>query len=341
MKKVSILMPMYNSEEFLRESIESVLNQTYTEIELIIVDDGSQDSSLEIVKSYNNDKIKLYKNSRNRGLPYTRNRLLDLATGEYIALLDSDDIALPERIEKQVEFLEKNKDVDILGSSAIIIGKYTIEKSCRVITGSENIKANLIFGNCMINSSVIMRSKFIKDNNLRYREDCRFCQDYSFFIDASEKGKIENLNFSTIKYRSGHNNITNISKLYNIEERTRILREASLRALRINKFFISKDEEELLCKYFFDRNLNPTYDESEFKILIGVLDKIVNINKQEKSIGDKILIAVIKKNLLELIINFNINSFSTIFIISRYRLGLWRYLTIMIRKKIKVLLEKK
>ena len=113
MKKVSILMPMYNSEKYIKESINSILNQEYKNFELIIVDDGSIDSSIEIVKEYNDSRIKLYENIENKGLPYTRNKLLSLATGEYIALFDSDDIALKNRIKAQVEFLEKNKNIDI------------------------------------------------------------------------------------------------------------------------------------------------------------------------------------------------------------------------------------
>ena len=223
MKKVSILMPMYNSEKYIKESINSILNQEYKNFELIIVDDGSIDSSIEIVKEYNDSRIKLYENIENKGLPYTRNKLLSLATGEYIALLDSDDIALKNRIKAQVEFLEKNKNIDIVGSSAIIFGKYKIEKASKVITGIDDIKCNLMFGNCMLNSTIMMRKEFIEKNNLLYRKECIVCQDYSFFVDAALVGNIENMNISTIKYRTGHENITKKSKTKNIKLRKNIL----------------------------------------------------------------------------------------------------------------------
>ena len=232
MKKVSILMPMYNSEKYITESINSILNQGYENIELIIVDDGSTDLSIKIVEKYSDSRIKLYKNIENKGLPYTRNKLLNLATGEYIALLDSDDIALENRIKIQVEFLENNKNIDIVGSSAIIFGKYKLEKPSKVIIGVENIKCNLMFGNCMLNSTVMMRSSFIKENKLFYRKECEVCQDYSFFVDAALVGNIENMNISTIKYRTGHENITKKSKMKNINLRKNILKEIGIRAFK-------------------------------------------------------------------------------------------------------------
>ena len=254
MKKVSILMPMYNSEKYIKESINSILNQEYKNFELIIVDDGSIDSSIEIVKEYNDSRIKLYENIENKGLPYTRNKLLSLATGEYIALLDSDDIALKNRIKAQVEFLEKNKNIDIVGSSAIIFGKYKIEKASKVITGIDDIKCNLMFGNCMLNSTIMMRKEFIEKNNLLYRKECIVCQDYSFFVDAALVGNIENMNISTIKYRTGHENITKKSKTKNIKLRKNILKEIGVRSFKGNGFFLDETEYELISKYIWEKS---------------------------------------------------------------------------------------
>ena len=116
MVKVSVLVPFYNSEAYIRQCIDSILNQTFTDFELVLLNDGSTDKSEEIVQSYNDKRIKYYKNERNLGIPISHNKLMDLAQGEYLALVDSDNICLPERLQKQVEFLDNHPDVTVVGS---------------------------------------------------------------------------------------------------------------------------------------------------------------------------------------------------------------------------------
>ena len=340
MKKVSILMPMYNSEKYIKESIDSILNQDYKNFELIIVDDGSRDSSVKIVEKYNDSRIILYKNIENKGLPYTRNKLLNLSSGEYIALLDSDDIALKNRIKTQVEFLEKNKNIDIVGSSAIIFGKYKIEKSSKVITGIENIKCNLIFRNCMINSTVMMRKEFIKKNNLSYRNECMVCQDYSFFADASLVGNIENMNISTIKYRTGHENITKRSKTKKIELRKEILREIGIRALKGNGFFLEKSEYELISKYIWEKNENIKYDYIEFNELIKILNKVIEINNNKQNLNPYALEKCIKEILLKIIILLDINLNKKVNLIKINKLSINKFIKIIAREFIKSSIKK-
>lgn len=101
-------MPSYNSERFISESISSVINQTYTDWELIVVDDGSIDNSVDAIKSFNDNRIKLLVNDKNRGIAYSRNRALREAKGKYIAFLDSDDIWLPTKLESQINFMINN-----------------------------------------------------------------------------------------------------------------------------------------------------------------------------------------------------------------------------------------
>ena len=104
-KKITVFMPVYNSERYLKEAIDSILNQSYKNFELLIINDGSTDSSIDIIKSYNDSRIKLINNDCNKGLPYTRNLGLKLAKGDYIAIMDSDDISYIHRLKKQIEFL--------------------------------------------------------------------------------------------------------------------------------------------------------------------------------------------------------------------------------------------
>ena len=118
MPKVSVLMPAYNSEAFVAEAIESILNQTYTDFEFIIINDGSTDKTAEIIDEYakNDSRIKFINNHKNQGLIAVLNQGLDLCTGEYVARMDSDDISMPQRFEKQVQYMDEHQEVGILGT---------------------------------------------------------------------------------------------------------------------------------------------------------------------------------------------------------------------------------
>lgn len=111
---ISVILPAYNAERYLSEAIDSVLNQTYTNFELIIINDGSTDKTEEIILSYLDPRIRYVKNEQNLKLIKTLNKGIDLAKGKYIARMDADDISLPTRLEKEVEFLEKHTDIDVV-----------------------------------------------------------------------------------------------------------------------------------------------------------------------------------------------------------------------------------
>ncbi|MFS8652378.1 MAG: glycosyltransferase family 2 protein, partial [Caldibacillus sp.] len=113
---VTVFMPVYNSGKYLVEAIESILRQTYRNLELLIVDDGSTDHSIEIIKTFADPRIRLIKNDQNRGIPFTRNVGLKEARGKYLAIMDSDDISHPERIERQVAYLENHPAIDVAGT---------------------------------------------------------------------------------------------------------------------------------------------------------------------------------------------------------------------------------
>ena len=100
MVKVSVLIPVYNASAFLKNSVNSILNQTFTDFELLLLDDCSSDNSVEIIKGFKDSRIKYYQNEHNLGISESRNRLMDLAQGEYLAIMDNDDLSLPERFAR-------------------------------------------------------------------------------------------------------------------------------------------------------------------------------------------------------------------------------------------------
>lgn len=221
---VTVFIPVYNAEKYIAESLESILNQTYDNLEIILVDDGSTDKSVEIIKSYDDPRIRLIQNEKNMGIPYTRNVGLDHANGKYMAIMDSDDISLPERIEKQVRYLEENPDIDVVGTNYY---KFN-EKSCRKInltyTTPEEIKILLLFYSPISNPSSMVRMDTVKKHKIRYNLDYFVAQDYGFWSDISKAGgKIAVLPEFLLKYRTGHSNITRKSQEEKVKRRKKVL----------------------------------------------------------------------------------------------------------------------
>ncbi|MFH0976551.1 MAG: glycosyltransferase [Spirochaetota bacterium] len=208
--KVTVLMSVYNGDRYLREAIESILSQTFTDFEFLIVNDGSTDSSKDIILTYNDSRIRLIDNGHNLGLTASLNHGLDLAKGEYIARMDADDISLPERLEKQVAFMDANNNIAVCGTCAEIIN----DKKERVgeFTNPElpdNIKTALFFFNPIAHPTVLMRKNIIIKAG-KYNTEYLRTQDYELWIRLFLSGhEFYNLQERLIIYRNHENNITN------------------------------------------------------------------------------------------------------------------------------------
>ena len=197
MLKVSVLIPVYNTDEvYLKEAIASILNQTFQDFELIIVDDGSKNDIETIVKSFHDSRIKFYKNETNKGVAYTRNRLMDLAQSEYIAFQDSDDISLPNRLEKQVKFLDENPNFSIVGCWE---EKFPKTKIYRFLPKPKIL--DFLIGCAVQQGASMMRINDIKKYNLKYNEEYKTSEDYDFWCRAVKDIDIYNIQEVLYKYR--------------------------------------------------------------------------------------------------------------------------------------------
>ncbi len=199
--KISVVMSVYNSEKFLDAAIKSILEQSFKNFEFIIINDGSTDNSSEIIKKYieNDKKIVLINNKKNLGRAKSRNEGLKIARGKYVAILDSDDIALPERLGEQYNFLGKNREFFLVGSSAYNIdeqgGILTTHKS---ISNPSKVVNKLARRNCIYHSSVMYKNS----KKYFYREKFPYSQDYDFYLRLlSDNKKLTNLKKPLIKYR--------------------------------------------------------------------------------------------------------------------------------------------
>lgn len=198
--KVSVIMSVYNGEKYLREAIDSILNQTFTDFEFIIINDGSKDKTKEISESYNDPRIRLF-HQDNIGLTKSLNKALSFAKSEYIARQDADDISLPERLEKEVDILENNKDIGMVGTYAVFINESSRAFNIWKMPIQDNqIRKRLMIGNSFCHGSVMFRKQCI--NNIgTYRENYKYTQDYDFWLRIADHYKLYNIGEELYKFR--------------------------------------------------------------------------------------------------------------------------------------------
>ncbi len=203
---VSIIMPAYNASKTIKEAINSILAQTFVKFELIIVDDGSKDATATIIEQYRDPRIRYYRNERNMGLVNTLNRAISLCTGDYVARMDSDDISLPQRIEKQVIFMEAHMDCVICGTFAKAFienndGKKNTKRVLRYEVNDTDIKKELVFECCFAHPSVMFRRSVFLLTETRYHNDYLNSEDYKYWIDLMEFGEYHNIPEFLLLYR--------------------------------------------------------------------------------------------------------------------------------------------
>lgn len=196
--KISVVMAAYNEEKFLKESIESILNQTFKDFELIIINDCSTDNSLEIMKSYNDKRIRIIDNQKNVGFLKSRNKALKIARGKYIAILDGDDISLPNRFKIQFNYLENNLHIFLVGSSGIFIDENGTEIGRFRKYDDYELLAWRLPKSCGILSPSVM----FRNHGIFYDVNFGGASDYKLYLDLLSKGKyLTNLPDFLVKYR--------------------------------------------------------------------------------------------------------------------------------------------
>lgn len=209
--RVSVVLSVYNGASYLRPAIDSILTQTFTDFELLIVDDASTDDSAEIVESYTDPRIIVIRNEVNQGLAVSLNRALDSACGTYVARMDADDVSLPTRLATQVAFLDTHPEVVLVGSFARMLPSGVL---MRQPLTHEMLAPHLLFHTSFIHPTVMMRRIFLNEHHLRYDPSFRQTQDYELFTRIARLGKVANIPTILLFYRehdkqASHEKITN------------------------------------------------------------------------------------------------------------------------------------
>lgn len=199
---VSVTIPCYNSQGFIKETIQSVLDQTFSDFEIVVIDDGSQDGTGEIVNNFNDHRIR-YFHQKNRGLSYTRDRLVALSEGEYIAFLDHDDVWLPEKLEKQMAVFSCNQDLGLVYSDCFIIdgmGDVVSRQSKRIKLHRGQVFKELLYRNFIPIPTVLMKKKVLSE--FLPFPPYKIAEEYAVFLKCAEKYPLEYVDEPLAKYRS-------------------------------------------------------------------------------------------------------------------------------------------
>lgn len=314
---ISVIMPVYNSEKYLREAIESILKQTYKDFEFIIINDGSTDSSLNIIKEYEGiDKRIKVLSRENRGLIYTLNEGLRISKNKYIVRMDSDDISTIDRFKKQVEYMEKNKNIDLSGGRIKLFGNddvYSKNKSLNAEFDIYKDKVNedlIIKNGCSVVHGTFIFRKEIIDQLSGYDSRYKFAEDLYFQIKLLEGGKhISFMDEMLLQCREHYGSKSSIENIENVQETIKI------RIDYINKKIKLKDREVIIWGCGSGGLFTLEYLKKELKCKnIRLLDKYkkgklkgISIENKLQLKGNELIIIATKPGKVDAIIELEKN----------------------------------
>ncbi len=310
---VTVLMPVYNGERYLKESIESILSQTYKNFEFLIIDDGSTDNSSNIIDSFNDKRIRKISNKVNLGLVKSLNKGLRLACGKYIVRMDSDDLSEKNRIEKQVEYMENNLDVAVLGSAVRLIDENNqlgrnIVYPLRYI----DILWSLYFGSPLAHPSVIMRSSVVKkiggygSTKIATNREKYSVEDFDLWFRLSKVSKLINLDTCLLKLRKHNKNLTVVNRDEHLTNTGLIIKHNLMHDLGIN---ISEEMAIGLTLLRMDNKFDYI---KLIELVNNIYKKFINARKNMMTKDD---INIIKDNKTSkiILIGFNTNNIFIVF----------------------------
>lgn len=245
--KISVLMPVYNGEKHLKEAIESILSQTFSDFEFLIIDDGSTDQSTDIISSYEDPRIELVKNQVNLGIEKSLNKGINLSKGEYIIRMDCDDISHLQRISRQLNFMETHTEIAVCGSWVNTIGDNRRTEVWQYPTDHNKIDCSLLFSSALAHPSVIIRKGILEKLNLFYSYDFKRSEDYELWVRLCENGqRLANLQEVLLDYRisPGKNPVQQIDS-------SRMIRARQLSQLGLTPTESEQDIHESIARYDF------------------------------------------------------------------------------------------
>ena len=246
---VSVIMPVYNSGKFLSEAIGSILNQSHTQFELIIINDGSVDDTEKVISNFADDRIKYIYNDKNKGIVYSLNKAVELSKGKYIARMDGDDIAFTDRLQLQLQEFNRNPQLIVCGGWYQTLYKKKVLNTVKLPVSNDHIKAALLFENPICHPAVMFK-RLVWENAGGYVADEVNCEDYGLWCRAVNMGDFLNIPAPLIRYRLHGSNISSskIKERLGAEEniKANVISAQIGHELELSLLFKSSDNNKIL-----------------------------------------------------------------------------------------------
>lgn len=274
MPLVTVLLPVHNGSKFLKEAIESVLGQTLTDFELVIVDDMSVDDTPLIIRSYSDPRIQYIRSDKRLKLAGALNLGISRAKGEFVARMDADDICCKDRLEKQVAHMRKYKDLILCGSAIESFGNGVLSRR-EYPAGSQYIRTYLLFDNPFAHPTVMWRTSFFNRTKLKYDVDYYPAEDYALWSDLVLQGKCDNLVEPLLKYRIHPASMTR-SDSCNMDQQAMRIHRNLLTLLGLEP----TDDELLVHRYGCTNRLYPKNDVFALRTLGNWFIKLQKCNSK-------------------------------------------------------------
>lgn len=254
---VSVILPVYNAEKYIINSVESILSQSYSNFELLILNDGSTDATSDLLKKFQTNRNVKIIERENKGIVATLNEGILISEGEYIMRMDADDISLPRRIEMQLNFLKQN-NLDIIGSAVKTFGN-KVNFTRNYFENDQKLKFQLLFATCFAHPTVFCRKEPLLLNP--YSAEFEKIEDYELWTRLSLLGyKFGNLNTTLLKYRVHNSQITSENRNYQDEKRKEI-------AVKYSKHYLQTDKFTIAIQLLLNRNFKQ-FSETDSNILL-------------------------------------------------------------------------
>lgn len=297
--KVSIVMSVLNGEDYLEPSLQSILTQTYTNFEFIIVDDGSTDRTPEILQKYRSldERIKLIQLSENIGTSKALNAALKTIEGEFIVRQDADDISSPDRLEKQITFLLDHPKIGLLGCKVMLIDRFGEEiKTAYTIEENDQIQSTLLDYMCLCGPSIVIRRSHFEMAGFYFTEDMSYSEDYDLCLRIGEVSQLHNLNEVLYYYRQHSGSVSHSQRLRQLKNKTIALERAVYRRSGSNVppellYKIARDYFRTAVLCFCNGAIEEAKDHLNHSISLypsiindkALIEKVIEINKPVNS----------------------------------------------------------
>jgi glycosyltransferase involved in cell wall biosynthesis len=271
---LSVVLPVYNGEKYLREAIDSILTQTFRPLELIIINNASTDATREIVLQYEDTRIVLVDNETNRGLIYSLNRGLSLCKGKYIARIDADDISVPDKLQIQYNYMESHPEIGICGSSMESFnGETNYRQRIDFAVSDPEIRAFAFFQSPFNHPSIMLRKAVLDRHQLQYPQSYYNAEDYGFWIEILKYTQGHNIPVVLTRYRK-HEGSETAQDDKKIEAKIEIIVRLHTQYLNQNGIFLSPDQMQLYTR-FTDRSFPCELSAGNQKELKKILENFL------------------------------------------------------------------